>query len=92
VKIHIGNLSRDVSDSELNDLVTPFGATTSVEIVRNKEGQSKGFGFVEYGNDDHAKAAIAGLDGKDVRGQALKVSEAKPRKSDNKPDHVAEAR
>ena len=85
-------MSKDVSDTELNDLVTPFGATTSVEIVRNKEGQSKGFGFVEYGNDDHAKAAIAGLDGKDVRGQALKVSEAKPRKSDNKPDHVAEAR
>jgi len=91
VKLHIGNMSKDVSDTELNDLVTPFGATTSVEIARNKEGQSKGFGFVEYGNEDHAKAAIAGLDGKDVRGQALKVSEAKPRKSDNKPDHVAEA-
>ena len=91
MKLHIGNMSKDVSDTELNDLVTPFGATTSVEIARNKEGQSKGFGFVEYGSEDHAKAAIAGLDGKDVRGQALKVSEAKPRKSDNKPDHVAEA-
>jgi RNA recognition motif-containing protein len=85
VKIHVGNMSKEMNDSEFNELVTPFGATTSVEIAKNKEGESKGFGFVEYGNDDHARAAIAGLDGKDVRGQALKVSEAKPRKSDNKP-------
>lgn len=85
MKIHVGNMSKEMNDSEFNELVTPFGATTSVEIAKNKEGESKGFGFVEYGNDDHARAAIAGLDGKDVRGQALKVSEAKPRKSDNKP-------
>jgi cold-inducible RNA-binding protein len=85
VKIHVGNMSKEMNDSEFNELVTPFGATTSVEIAKNKEGESKGFGFVEYGNDDHARAAIAGLDGKDVRGQALKVSEAKPRKGENKP-------
>jgi len=91
VKLHIGNMSKDVNDSEFNELVTPFGATTSVEIAKNKEGESKGFGFVEYSNDDHARAAITGLDGKDVHGQALKVSEAKPRKGDNKPAPVVEA-
>ena len=85
MKIHVGNMSKEMNDSEFNELVTPFGATTSVEIAKNKEDESKGFGFVEYGNDDHARAAIAGLDGKDVRGQALKVSEAKPRKGENKP-------
>ena len=42
--------------------------------------ESKGFGFLEYGNDDEARAAITGLDGRDVNGQALKVNEAKPRK------------
>lgn len=90
MKLHIGNMSKDLTDSELNELVTPFGATTSVEIAKNKEGQSKGFGFVEYGDEAHARAAIAGLDGKEVRGQALKVSEARPRT--DKPGHGAEAR
>ena len=85
MKLHIGNISKDVSDTELTELVNPFGVTTSVEIVRNPEGLSKGFGFVEYGDEAHARAAITGLDGKDVRGQALKVSEAKPRKGENKP-------
>jgi RNA recognition motif-containing protein len=89
LKLHIGNLSKDVSDGELNELVNTFGATTSVDIIRNPEGQSKGFGFVEYSDEAHARAAITGLDGKDVRGQALKVSEAKPRKGDNKPAEVA---
>lgn len=82
MKLHIGNISKDVSDAELNELVNPFGVTTSVEIVRNTEGLSKGFGFVEFGDEANARAAITGLDGKDVRGQALKVSEAKPRKGD----------
>ncbi len=82
MKLHIGNISKDVSDTELTELVNPFGVTTSVEIVRNPEGLSKGFGFVEYGDESHARAAITGLDGKDLRGQALKVSEAKPRKGD----------
>jgi polyadenylate-binding protein len=75
-------MSKDVSDAELTELVNPFGLTTSVEIVRNNEGLSKGFGFVEYADESHARAAISGLDGKDVHGQALKVSEAKPRKGD----------
>ena len=90
MKLHIGNISKDLSEAELKELVTPFGATTSVEIAKNKEGQSKGFGFVEFGDEAHARAAIAGLDGKEVRGQALKVSEARPRT--DKPGHVAEAR
>ncbi len=91
MKIHIGNMSKELSDAELNELVAPFGATTSVEIARNKEGQSKGFGFVEYGSEEHGRAAIAGLDGKDVRGQALKVSEGRPRTNDAKPAAAGEA-
>ena len=41
---------------------------------------TKGFGFIEYTNADDANKAIAGLDGKDVNGQAIKVNESKPRK------------
>jgi len=82
MKLHIGNIAKSVSDNELKELITPFGETTSVEIVRDRSGESKGFGFVVFENADHAKAAITGLDGKEVGGQAIKVGEARARKSD----------
>jgi RNA recognition motif-containing protein len=82
MKLHIGNLPKDLTDAQLSDLATPFGATTSIEVAKGREGESKGFGFVEYTDADHARAAIAALDGKDVSGQVLRVSEARPRKSD----------
>jgi len=82
MKLHIGNLAKDISDKQLEEMVTPFGAVTVVELAKDRAGTSKGFGFAEYGNDDHARAAIAGLDGKEVSGLNLKVSEARPRKTD----------
>ncbi|MEO8382383.1 MAG: RNA-binding protein [Acidobacteriota bacterium] len=82
MKLHIGNLSKQVSDAQLKELIAPFGATTSVEVARDRGGESKGFAFAEFGDAEHAKAAITGLDGKDVDGSVLKVSEARPRKTD----------
>jgi RNA recognition motif-containing protein len=81
MKIHVGNLSRQVTDAQLNELATPFGKPLSASIATERDsGASKGFGFIEYGSDDEARAAITGLDGRDVNGQALRVSEAKSRK------------
>lgn len=82
MKLHIGNLAPSVTDAALTELVAPFGTTTSVEIVRNRDGESKGFGFVEFTDADNARAAITGLDGKDIEGQPVKVGEARPRKGD----------
>lgn len=82
MKLHIGNLSKETTDAQLKDLVTPFGETISCELAKDRSGDSKGFGFAEYGNADHARAAITGLDGKEIGGNVLKVSEARPRKSD----------
>ena len=81
MKLHIGNLSKETTEAQLKDLVTPFGETSLVELATDRDGSSKGFGFAEYGNDDHARAAITGLDGKEVSGNTLKVSEARPRKN-----------
>lgn len=81
MKLHIGNLSKATTENELKDLITPFGETSSVELATDRGGESKGFGFAEFGNDDHARAAITGLDGKDVGGHNIKVSEARPRKN-----------
>ena len=81
MKLYVGNLSKQVTDTQLNDLASPYGALISANVATERSsGASKGFGFVEYGSDDEARAAIAGLDGRDVNGQALKVNEAKPRK------------
>ena len=82
MKLHIGNLSKQITDAELTELVSPFGPTTSIELAKDRGGESKGFAFAEFGDADHARAAITALDGKEVSGQALKVSEARPRKSD----------
>lgn len=82
MKLHLGNLSKSMTQTELNDLVTPFGATSTVELATDRGGESKGFGFAEYGDPEHARAAIAALDGKEVNGNTIKVSEARPRKSE----------
>ncbi len=81
MKLHLGNLSKDMTEAQLKELVTPFGETSTVELAMERGGGSKGFGFAEYGNDDHARAAISGLDGKEVQGNTIKVSEARPRKN-----------
>jgi cold-inducible RNA-binding protein len=81
MKLYVGNLSRQITDAQLNELATPYGTPLSAVVATERSsGESKGFGFIEFSNDDEARAALAGLNGRDVNGQALKVDEAKPRK------------
>jgi len=81
MKLYVGNLSKQVTDAQLNDLAVPYGKLVSANVATERSsGESKGFGFVEFSNADEARAAITGLDGRDVHGQALKVNEAKPKK------------
>jgi RNA recognition motif-containing protein len=81
MKLYVGNLSKQVTDAQLNELATPYGKPLSANVATERaSGESKGFGFIEFTSSDEAKAAIAGLDGRDVHGQSLKVNEAKPRK------------
>lgn len=81
MKLYVGNLSKQVTDAQLNELATPYGQPVSANVATERSsGDSKGFGFIEFSSDDEAKAAITGLDGRDVNGQALKVNEARPRK------------
>jgi RNA recognition motif-containing protein len=84
VKIYVGNLSYSMGSDGLRKAFEEFGTVNSAEVVvdRNTD-RSRGFGFVEMENEDEAKAAIAGLDGKDLEGRAVKVNEARPRRSDS---------
>jgi len=78
MKLYIGNLSPETTEQQLRELVSPFGQPESVAVVMDKAtGKAKGFGFVELGNEAEAKAAIAGLNGKDVAGKSLIVNEAR---------------
>jgi len=81
MKLYVGNLSRQVNDAQLGELAAPYGTVVSANVATERStGDSKGFGFIEYSNADEARAAMAGLNGREVNGQALKVDEAKPRK------------
>jgi len=82
MKLHIGNLAKSITDSELTELITPIARPTSLEIIRDPAGVSKGFGFAEFATDDEARAVIAGISGRTVAGQELKLGQAKPRKAD----------
>ena len=78
MKIYVGNLPPEVTDAQFAEMAGPFGSLTSSVVVRDRaDNRSKGFGFLEYENAEHGKAAIAGLNGKMIGDKALKVNEAR---------------
>ena len=81
-KLYVGNLSYEVTGSDLQELFSPHGTISSAEIIADRDtGRSKGFGFVQMGSDAEAEAAIAALNGQDHSGRALTVNVAKPREA-----------
>jgi RNA recognition motif-containing protein len=79
-KLYVGNLSYSVNEQDLADLFSQAGTVESATVVADKfSGQSRGFGFVEMSNDDEAQAAIEQFDGQELKGRAMKISEARPR-------------
>ena len=79
-RLYVGNLSYDVSSSDLQEMMSPHGTVESAEVISDRmTGQSKGFGFVEMSSDQEAEAAIEALNGQEHGGRALTVNEAKPR-------------
>ena len=79
-RLYVGNLSFNTSEAQLRELFAAHGEVSSASLVMDREtGRPRGFGFVEFANDDHARAAMAALSGKNVDGRDLTVNEAKPR-------------
>jgi len=80
MKLYAGNLSYEVTEEELKGEFSAFGQVTSAIIPTDKfSGRPKGFGFVEMASRAESEAAIAGLNGKALRGRTLVVNEARPR-------------
>lgn len=79
-RLFVGNLPYTADDARLKELFEALGTVVAANVITNKyTGRSKGFGFVEMSTDEEADKAIAELNGKDVDGRAVVVSEARPR-------------
>jgi len=78
--IFVGNLSFDTTQSDLESAFGQFGAVDRVHIVTDRDsGQPRGFAFVEMSERQAADAAIAQLNGTELRGRAMNVNEARPK-------------
>jgi len=80
MNIYVGNLSREITEEDLRQAFEAFGQVATITIIKDKfSGESRGFGFVEMPAKAEAQSAIAGLNGKDLKGRNLNVNEARPR-------------
>lgn len=81
-KLFVGNLSWDMTNEDLQNAFAEFGAIDEAVIITDKfNGRSKGFGFVTFGDDAAADAAISAMDGKELMGRPLTVNEARPKQA-----------
>lgn len=82
-KIYIGNLSFNTTEEKISEIFSKFGEINSVTILRDSfSGLSKGFGFVEM-EDDSAMIAISSVNGKEIDGRKVRVSEAVEKSAQN---------
>jgi RNA recognition motif-containing protein len=86
-KLYVGNLSFDMTDEELRDAFSEFGEIVSAVVVKDRiSGRSRGFGFVEFSNEESAQNAKGAMNDKEIKGRALKVDEARDQRRDRKSD------
>jgi RNA recognition motif-containing protein len=79
-KLYVGNLSFDATENDLQDLFSEHGPVTEVNLMQDRAtGKPRGFAFVTMATKEGADAAIQALGGRDWKGRALTVNEARPR-------------
>ncbi|MBS3085267.1 RNA-binding protein [Candidatus Pacearchaeota archaeon] len=86
VKLYVGNLPFSVTNEELKKLFASYGEIEESTIISDKfSGRSKGFGFVTFSDNADGKKAVSEMNGKDIQGRQIKVSEARPLEDSPKP-------
>ena len=84
-KLFVGNLAFTTTGSDLEALFAAAGTVESASVINDREsGRSRGFGFVEMSSSIEASKAIQELNGRDVGGRQINVSEAKERSSSSR--------
>jgi cold-inducible RNA-binding protein len=78
MKLYVGNLSSETSEADLRARFEQFGAVAGISVIKDRTtGYPRGFAFVTMNNVGEGRAAISGLQGKQVRGRMLVVNEAR---------------
>lgn len=81
-KLFVGSLPYSTTDDDLQAFFAAVGTVTSARVIIDREtNRSKGFGFVEMGSEEEAKAAVEQLNGKEMQGRTIIVSEARPQEN-----------
>jgi RNA recognition motif-containing protein len=85
MNIYVGNLAPDATTEDLTTEFAAFGTVSSANLIKDRySGESRGFAFVEMESKDQAMAAMAALNGKDLKGKPLTVNEARPKSDDHR--------
>ena len=80
MKIYVGNLSFDTDETSLRTAFAEHGSVDEVAVITDRDtGRPRGFAFVTMTSDSEAQTAITALDGKELDGRTLKVSESRPK-------------
>jgi RNA recognition motif-containing protein len=86
MSIYVGNLSYDVSESDLTEVFAEYGTVKRIQLPTDREtGRPRGFGFVEMATEAEELSAIEALDGAEWMGRDLKVNKARPREEKGSP-------
>jgi cold-inducible RNA-binding protein len=79
-RLYVGNLAYSVTEADLREVFTETGTVADVKVVLDREsGRPRGFAFVEMSTDDEAAKAMQTLNGREIQGRAISVSEARER-------------
>jgi len=79
MNIYVSNIPYQTTEEELRDAFASFGNVSSARIIKDKlTGKSRGFGFVEMGNDDEARSALEELTGRKINAREARPREESP--------------
>ncbi len=85
MNIFVGSLPFSLEEADLRELFEAYGEVSTVKLISDREtGRSKGFGFVEMPDDENAQKAITGLNGAEVKGRSIAVSQAEEKKPNDR--------
>jgi RNA recognition motif-containing protein len=80
MNVYVGNLPNDVTGNDLREVFEPFGQVETAQVMKHRHGVgARSFGFVEMPAGSEAVSAIVGLDGQNLKGQAITATEVRPR-------------